>query len=151
MVGSDYYDIYHNIFGSIHNGNVNKIHICSHLGGIYMIIGNILKFGYGDISVHSSGIEQVIRFREFKPPGKCGESLLSKNIEYTSDEIALEISYEEYCDMRQKIKYVLDKETFVFEFKGYIFDFSNYNEASVKVVSRNLENAISGYFRCIAC
>lgn len=116
-----------------------------------MIIGNILKFGYGDISVSSTGIEQVIRFREFKPPGKCGECLLSKDIEYTSDEIALEISYDEYCEMRQKIKYVLDKETFVFEFKGYIFDFSNYNVESIKVVSRNLENAMSGYFRLLAC
>lgn len=116
-----------------------------------MIIRNIFKFGYGDISVHSNGIEQVIRFREFKPPGECGECLLSKDIEYTSDEIILDISYEDYCELRQKIKYVLDKETFVFEFKGYIFDFSNYNEASVKVVSRNLENAMSGYFGLLAC
>ena len=47
-----------------------------------MINGNRLKFGYGDIAVGSDGLTQRMSFKQFKPPGKCGDKVLDDREEW---------------------------------------------------------------------
>lgn len=115
-----------------------------------MIVGNILKFGYGDISVGSDGFFQIISFQQFKPPVECGSKVCNKDVEFIGDKIVLDISYEDYCELKKRLS-LMSKEVNAFDFKGYIFDFSNYNAASVNVVTRHLEKCMQFYFLCLAC
>lgn len=114
-----------------------------------MINGNILKFGYGDISVGSDGLKQRISFQQFKPPGECG-GYVPEGVKYIGEEIVLQISYDEYHEFNEQLKSVLSKEIFTFNFKGYVFDFTNYNEESVKVCKKRLDSAMYIYFLCMA-
>lgn len=114
-----------------------------------MIEGNRLKFGYGDIAVGADGLTQRISFRQFKPPAECGEQV-SDEVEYIGDEIVLEFSYEDYCEFNKYLKQISNKEIIEFIFKEYIFDFSNYNEKSINVCKKHLNNAMQWYFMCIA-
>lgn len=114
-----------------------------------MIEGNRLKFGYGDISVGSDKLTQRMSFQQFKPPKECGDRVL-EDVEYIGNEIILEFSYEDYCDFSKNLKIVSNKETTEFIFKEYIFDFTNFNEESVKVCNKHLNNAMQCYFMCMA-
>ena len=114
-----------------------------------MINENRLKFGYGDISVSSDGLTQRMNFHQFKPPAKCGDQI-SDDVEYIGDEIILKFSYEDYCEFSKYLEQVSDKEITDFSFKGYIFDFTNYNEESVKVCKKHLESVMYSYFLCMA-
>ena len=113
-----------------------------------MINGNRLKFGYGDIAVGSDGLTQRISFQQFKPPTECGGNV-SEDVEYIGEEVILQISYEEYCEFNKQLKSVLFNSISTFSFKGYIFDFTNYNEESVKVCKRHSDSAMYNYFLCM--
>lgn len=114
-----------------------------------MIEGNVLKFGYGDISVSSDGLTQIINFQQFKPPGKCGDDV-SNDVEYIGDKITLKISYKEYCEFYNNLQRILSKEISSFNFKEYVFNFTNFNEKSVEACQRNLNNAMYIYLLCAA-
>ncbi len=93
-------------------------------------------------------IQQII-FQQFKPPEKCGDNV-PEHVEYIGDEIILQISYKEYCEFNHKLKDILSQNIFTFEFKGYIFDFTYYNEESVRVCKKQSESAMYSYFLCMA-
>lgn len=113
-----------------------------------MIDNNILKFGYGDIAVGSSPA-QLIRFQQFKPPEECG-NYVSNNVEFIGKEIIISLTYEDYRNLKDKLKEVKSRNISLFEFKGYIFNFTNYNEKSVEVCEKHMEDAMKWYFICYA-
>lgn len=114
-----------------------------------MINGNRLKFGYGDICVRSDELTQRISFQQFKPPAKCGDSV-PEDVEYIGDEIVLELSYEDYCEFSKNIEQVSNKVITEFLFKGNVFDFTNFNEESIKVCKKHLNSDMQYYFMCMA-
>lgn len=114
-----------------------------------MIDGSILKFGYGDIGVDSDVLTQRMSFQQFKPPAKCGDNV-SEDVEYIGEEIIMKFSFEDYCEFNKKLKEVSDRNISTFNFKGYVFDFTNYNEESVRVCKKHLRNAMYMYFMCMA-
>lgn len=114
-----------------------------------MIEGKRLKFGYGDICVGSDGLTQRISFQQFKPPAKCGDRIL-EDVEYIGDIIILKFSYEDYCEFSKNLERVSNKEITEFLFKGYVFDFTNFNEQSIKVCKKHLNSAMQCYFMCMA-
>lgn len=116
-----------------------------------MIEGTVLKFGYGDIAVGSNALTQTITFQQFKPSEKCGRNV-PKDAEYIGDEIRLDIfSYDEYEKLEVLLKAVQKKALFKFMFKGYEFNFENYNPESVNVCLRNLNFAMGFYLLSMAC
>lgn len=114
-----------------------------------MIEEKRLKFGYGDIGVGSDRLNQRMTFQQFKPPAKCGNEV-SNDVEYIGDKIVLEFSYEDYREFSKNLKQIINKETTEFIFKSYIFDFTNFNEESIKVCNKHLNNAMQLYFMCAA-
>ena len=115
-----------------------------------MIDGNVLKFGYGDIAVNCNSLIQAITFQQFKPPQECGENI-PKDAEYIGDIIILDFSYDEYNKFNQLLQIVQDRNISKFTFKGYEFNFENYNEKSVKVCKKYLQRAMLLYFMAMAC
>lgn len=114
-----------------------------------MIDGKVLKFGYGDIAIDSDALAQKISFQQFETPIKCGEDV-PKDMKYVGEEIILQISYEEYCELIEQLNNVLSKNIFTFEFKGHVFDFTNYNEESVKACKKYLCSIMCVYFLSMA-
>lgn len=116
-----------------------------------MINANRLEFGYGDIAVGSYPITQELTFTGFRPPGVPGESLVDKDIEILTETIKIHITLDSYSELKKKLRGILDRRYVIFGFEGYTFDFSNYNEGSVKACIHNLDNAISNYIFLLAC
>ena len=106
-----------------------------------MIDGNILKFGYGDIAVDSSALSNIITFQQFKPVGKCGDKI-PEDVEYVGEEIAIKVSYNDHWEFINCLNRVSNNEISEFEFKGYVFDFSNRNIDSVIACKEHIDNAI---------
>ena len=115
-----------------------------------MIDGNVIKFGYGDVAVGGLRLEQQMRFQQFKPPAKIGDHVYPDKVEWVGEVIRLDISYEEYRLFKDSLQEVRDKHIETFEFKGYIFDFTNYNEESIDVCNRKANEAMYCYFMCLA-
>lgn len=114
-----------------------------------MIEEKRLKFGYGDICVGSDILAQRMSFQQFKPSAKCGDKV-SNDVEFIGDKIVLEFSYEDYCEFIKNHKQIIRLETTEFLFKEYIFDFTKFNEESIKICKKHLNNAMQLYFMCIA-
>ena len=116
-----------------------------------MINGNRLEFGYGDIAVGSYPLTQELTFTGFRPPATPGESLVDKDLELLTETIKIHIDHYLYGELKEKLQGILDRRYVIFGFEGYTFDFSNYNEESVKVCICNLDNAMLNYIFLLAC
>lgn len=118
-----------------------------------MIEGNRIKFGYGDICVGASAFKQQVTFQQFKPPAEPGENV-PYDVEFTSEQIVIDLdlnsSFKIYNDILRSMRYVKERKITEFEIKGYILDFSNYNEKSIDVVNRALNEAARLYMMTIA-
>lgn len=106
-----------------------------------MIDGNILRFGFGDIAVGSSALNNIITFQQFKPVGKCGDKI-PEDVGYIGEEIAIKVSYSDHWEFINRLNRVSNNEISEFEFKGYIFDFTNRNIDSVIACKEHIDNAI---------
>lgn len=114
-----------------------------------MIVDKTLKFGYGDISL--GGRFQTLTFQQFKPPAEIGSFIDPSEVEFTSEEISINISYDDYVEYKKKLEQVEEKSILEFTFKGYTFDFTNWNIKSVYACKRMLEQAMKSYFMLFAC
>ena len=115
-----------------------------------MITENIIKFGSGDIGVGLGC--QIITFQQIKPPKQCGERFAFEDVEFVSHKISIEISdICEYAYLHSLLQQINDKEINSFEFKGYIFDFTEFNEQSVNVVKSKLDACMRLYMLALAC
>lgn len=117
-----------------------------------MIEGNTLKFGYGDIAVSTKGLK--LYFTPFKPPVEvgtpCDDLFKNGDIEAIGEPISIGFSdLKDFTELLKKLKDV--DENKVFEFKGYIFDFTNYNKISVEVLERGRKIIYLRYISLSAC
>lgn len=106
-----------------------------------MIVGNVIKFGYGDIAIFSSQ-QGWVDFINIKPPQLCGENLLEvEGVEYG---LKIRIEEDDLFDFLKVMKTV-NEDNRVVEYKGYVFDFTNYNQRSVNSAikgARNMFNSL---------
>lgn len=120
-----------------------------------MIDGKIIKAGYGDIAVGNFGWH--IQFTPFKPPLEVGTTVRdlfgNGDIVPTGDTITITLNSDsDFAELKAKLEGVRPKKASkIFEFKGYTFDFSNYNEKSVEVFERVRCVAHIYYLQVAAC
>lgn len=108
-------------------------------GGMVVIKGDIIKFGYGDVVVGSCG-RGYVSFTNIKPPLECGQSITKDiNVEYG---LSVTIYEDEDWDLYKLIKTV-NKDNRVVKYRDYTLDFSNYNQKSVDVVKKHAFNTIN--------
>lgn len=102
------------------------------------IENKIICFGYGDVQVGSTW--SVIKFRGFKPPVEIGtiitdEVIEDNNLEYITEPIAINFAtIEELINFKKLVEDIDGNNNICFEYCGYTFDFSNYNQKSIEVV-----------------
>lgn len=102
-----------------------------------------LFFGYGDILVNHSIFGLI--FVECEPPIEVGTCVTEKiknelNIKLISDIINIYIeTYEEAMQLRRLLNNLDGKDCCQFVFKGYRFNFFNWNVKSVESVKRHLD------------
>ena len=118
-----------------------------------MIDGKILKFGYGDIAVGNVGF--YMQLTPFKPPVEVGTSC--KDLFSNGDIIPIgevvKIKFEtfnDFTELKCKLEDVCNTIQKSFEFKGYTFDFSNYNKVSIEVVEQIRYAIYINYLQCAA-
>jgi hypothetical protein len=110
-----------------------------------MIKDNIICFGYGDICVGAT-IDGYLTLRWFKPPQEIGSSLEGKEVEWLSKQIKLRVKSENMTDISK-----INKTNKQMTIGNYIFDFSNYNRTSVKVVKKHMKKALENTIFALAC
>ena len=116
-----------------------------------MIDGKRFRFGYGDIAVGGNPFARQIFFQQLKPPAECGDKLNSDEVEWIGEQIFIEIGYEDYQELGKLLGSVKSREISEFAFKGYVFDFTNYNEKCVEVCRQKLSEAMKLYLLALAC
>lgn len=116
-----------------------------------MIIGNTIKFGYGDIAMTANPILQTLNFHQSKSTFDCGCTLNGEYELLLDDPIIIKINYNEYKELCRLLDNVKFQNILEFDFKDYKFDFTNYNENSIKVFEKILNHAMSSYYLTIAC
>ena len=116
-----------------------------------MINGNQIKFGYGDIAVCAYEMIQEIGFQQFEPQQECGSSVNTNAVRFIGETIYIKLCYNSYQEFMKLLAAVESKEITSFEFEGYVFDFTNYNEKSIEVCKRNARLAISLNILALAC
>lgn len=108
-----------------------------------------IKFGYGTVLVNSDEYFREVTLKYIKPPKEVGEIILDNKSFTVLDEIVFEFG-KDMLLFYEELKQITPENT-VLEFRGYKFDFSNYNEKSVEVVLRGFKRAIQGFLLALAC
>ena len=115
-----------------------------------MIEGNRIKFGYGDIVIGVAVGVQTLVFKQLKSPLQCGADV-PDNYEVLGDPISIKIDYYDYCNLLEMLEAVREKRYSTIYFKDYWFDFTNYNEKSIKILEQRARTAIAFQLLAIAC
>lgn len=103
-----------------------------------MITGNVLKFGFGDISVGVNKLQQRISFQNIKPPQEIGTNVEDDSLYGERIIFAETYPYEFY-----KLIKTVNENNRVVEYKGYVFDFTDYNQDSVNVVLKYAKEMVN--------
>lgn len=114
-----------------------------------MIKGNTIEFGYGDVVVGVDQFKRCLIITNIKPPVACGTKF--RKVEDTNDVEfgeSIEIYEDNLHDIYNLVCTVNEKNKIV-KYKQWIFDFSNYNKESVRVMKDFAFNIID--VRCLAC
>jgi hypothetical protein len=116
---------------------------------ITMILDKTIKFGYGSILVGCENGYVVIRHIE--PPKEIGDSI--KKEEVSELTILHTKRFSPDMDMIGFLKNLdkVSKEYPTTVYRGYTFDFSNFNPKSIDSVRPAFKVALSSYMSTLAC
>lgn len=109
-----------------------------------MIVENKIKFGYGSVAVGADRTMRILTLEYIEPPAPVGSQL--KNDDYKNRTKLGKVRFcfkEDMRELRTELKSVSAENPFI-EFRGYIFDFSNFNPDSVKTLDGMLVKVIMG-------
>lgn len=115
-----------------------------------MIDNKVIEFGYGTILVGANKMMRRLILKYIQPPKSIGQ-LTDEDVE---DIVILEeITFDYQDDMKDFLEALgeISRDNPIEEFRGYTFDFSNYNEKSVEIVKEGVRNAINGWQLVLAC
>jgi len=111
-----------------------------------MVKGKTVYFGYGDVLVGSTQFESTITLIEIEPPKEIGSSP-AKDTYTELQRVVLRPTY----DHIRKLKSIEDKSIISFMIDDYTLDFSKFNQKSVEIVRKHINNALYFETLCFAC
>jgi hypothetical protein len=114
-----------------------------------MFIEKVIKFGYGDVLVHSNEFLKVLTLTYIEPPKEVGEIIKNDNDYNILDRIQFQFD-NDMIILYEDLKHMNPKNTIV-KFRDYTFDFTNFNEKSLEVVVRGVKRVINGFTLALAC
>ena len=113
-----------------------------------MIINNCIKFGYGDIHIGGDSGISSLSIWQIKTQGEVGRFVTMDKTEHVGDPIIIYVDYDDYKYLCKCLSEVRLRKIDNFEYKNYIFDFSNYNQKSLDIFIKALN--ISFYYKQLA-
>lgn len=116
-----------------------------------MIHDKVIEFGHGDIAVGANPLLQSIRFQNIAPPDKCGNTIDYNDSKRIGTPLEIFLHHQKYSEFMDLLNLVKDRAISQFEFKGYTFDFTNFNENSVDVCAKKATEAMYLDTICLAC
>lgn len=116
-----------------------------------MIVGNVVKMGYGSVGV--SSVMDVLSFKYIKPPQEIGAwiDLHKGNIEVVGHELRVTVDLDDIRYLQEKCAKVADRTIDMFEYKGIVLDYSNYNPKCIDVLLEHLEMIFNYHISLMAC
>ena len=108
-----------------------------------MIDGNRLIFGYGTISVTYQPFMRALQFMTIKPPQNIGTDLKNSNAQYVGKSVYICIELEQISEFNKLLDNVTNEP--IFEYGGYIFDFSENKVESINAVRKVFNTLTSSY------
>ena len=110
-----------------------------------------LFFGDGDICV-GFGLFNLT-FREFEPPIEVGTWFKDESeCKWLSEKFSIPIvQYEEAEQLIKLLDSMDGRDNFKFDFKGWTFNFSNWNPKSVEVIKNRVSYIRSNLLLPLAC
>jgi hypothetical protein len=117
-----------------------------------MVINNRIKFGYGTVAVGSDIWCGYFKVQTIHPPREPGTLITEEyKVEYLGKPVLIPIDTVAYEELYANFERVRSREISEFTYAGYVFDFNEYNEESVKVCVEHLKRAFYSYSICLAC
>lgn len=101
-----------------------------------MIDGNVIKFGYGDLVIQKDRLG--INIQQVKKAGECGNNAYPEEVVFCGPWVKIPLTKEEYDEFMFLLDEAESGRLRVFSFKKWTFDFSNFNEESIKVCRENV-------------
>ena len=114
-----------------------------------MIVNKTIYFGYGDVAVGSTMSHLIIT--PIKPPQEVGSDIDMGNVEIMGEPIKFTFKAIKKVNELIDTLDAICPENNTLVFRGYTFDFSKYNEQSIKVIKKHLENIKTNMSLLIAC
>ncbi|MGN5650850.1 hypothetical protein [Bacillus sp. Brlt_9] len=116
-----------------------------------MIENKVLKFGYGTMSIGADSFTRTLKIFHIQPPGTVGEPINKKDVQIID---SIHFRYDGLSgDMKiflQELQNATPENPFV-QFRGYTFDFTNFNLKSIEVLIEYTQEVIRGWQFCLAC
>lgn len=117
-----------------------------------MVINNRIKFGYGTVGVGSDIWCGYFKVQTIHPPCEPGTLITEAcKVEYLGQPVYFHIDTAAYTELSANFEKVRSREISEFTYAGYVFDFNEYNEESVRVCVEHLRRAFYSYSVCLAC
>ena len=109
-----------------------------------------LAFGHGNIIL---GVDPFgyIHAYETADSKKCGTNAVDLDTSKCAHHRIPVDSIADCTTLQKKMSNIENRICDSFDFKGYTFDFTNYNEESVAVVRQTIEKSVILYTRLLAC
>ena len=111
-----------------------------------MIEGNRIIAGYGTLAVDSYHNSHKLIIKHIQPPKEIGSSIVDEFEEIQA--ISIMINFNGYFELKRLLDEVSAEQP-IFTFESWIFDFSQFNEKSVEVFKKGLNNVFDT--RPLAC
>lgn len=105
-----------------------------------MIKGNVIEFGYGDVLVCADQIKGCITITNINSILNCGEIVKDINLLSYGEKIEI---YEDNLHDIFNLMCEVSEENRIVKYNGWTFDFSNYNDESVRVVIDKAFNIVN--------
>lgn len=112
-------------------------------------------FGYGGIAVET--FFQILILKGIKPPMGAGTRIFDNGTkigewEHTGSKLSMLFNTlneaQKFCNMLDDIE---NNKGGSFEFKEVVFDFTTYEQASVRIIREAMENVRRGILLSLAC
>lgn len=113
-------------------------------------------FGYGGIEI--SVCAQIIQFAGIKPPMGAGTRIREEDgtkigdWEHTGSKLSVLFNTMDeahtVCDLLQNVE---DNQGGLFEYKGVIFDFTEYKQASMEIIKKAMRSVKRNIASLLAC
>lgn len=109
-----------------------------------------LVFGNGNIVLGVDPFGNIYAY-ETADSKKCGTNAVDFDLSKCVHHRILVDSIVDCTTLQKKMSDIENRICDSFDFKGYTFDFTNYNEESVAVVRQTIEKSMILYTRLLAC